>query len=161
MIERLYFYFNSLEKREKYLLSFGIIFVIVFIGVFFITVPHYQSVKKTEEKLYQEIEKYNELRKLAGIYRENIKLNRETEPLTLAKINRLSEKSGVKEFLQSIRPVEIQGMQNYEVILKEISPEKLSTFIHNIKQEGYKIYFLSVENPAQNQRLNVRVVLGD
>ncbi len=161
MIERLYFYFNSLEKRERYLISFGIIFVILFIGIFFITVPHYKSVKKVEEKLYKEIEKYNELRKLAGLYRANNKLNRKIEPLTLAKINELSQKAGIKEFLQSIRPVEKQGMQSYEVIIKGVSSEKFSVFIHNIKQEGYKIYFISVENPAQSQKLNVRIVLGD
>ncbi|RMA97745.1 type II secretion system protein GspM [Hydrogenothermus marinus] len=151
--------FNSLEEREKYILFIGVLFVIAFVGIFFITVPQINYMNKLEKKLNKEIESYNELLKLAGIYASNkqIKIKK---GLNIANIDKIATKTGIKNKVLKIKPITYQNKDAYELTIEKITPEELQNFINNLKKEKIDIYFISIENPRDNNKLNVRITIG-
>ena len=162
MIEKIYFYLNSLDERQRNILLFGVFFVIIFVGIAFITIPNYNSLNKVKSRFYLEIKRYNELRKLGGEYRivSNNSYKKKI-PLTLSRINTILLNLNLKEYLQSIRPLNKQNKKAFELVFSKLNPDQLALFINEIKKENYRVYFISVENRMVDNKLNVRIVIGD
>ena len=158
-MKKLEIFFNALEEREKYTLFVSLIFTILFLGVYF-TLQNFENVKKLERKLEKEIKNYNELTKLAGTYASKKGSLIEKTVLNLAQIDNIAKAAGTKDKIQSIKPINYQGKDMYEITLEKVSPTELQNFINNLKKRKINIYFISIDNIRQDNNLKVRMTVG-
>ena len=158
-MKKLEIFFNALEEREKYTLFVSLIFTILFLGVY-ISLQNFENVKKLEQRLNKEIKNYNELVKLAGVYASKRGSLAKKTVLTLAQIGDIAKFSNVKEKIQSIKPVNFEEKNMYEITFEDISPDELEKFINNLKRKGINVYFISIDNIRQDNKLKVRITAG-
>ncbi len=158
-MKKLEIFFNALEEREKYTLFVGVIFTVLFIGIY-VTIQNFENVKNLERKLEKEIKNYNELINLAGIYASKKGILHKKEFLNLAEIDNIAKISQVKDKIQSIKPINYHGKDMFEITLEKISPSQLQEFINNLKKRKINIYFISVDNIRQDNNLKVRMTVG-
>lgn len=158
-MKKLELIFNSLEDREKYVLSFALIFVIFFVGIFFITIPYYKKVEKLQTKLDKEIKNYNQLLNIAGKYASYKKIKTE-KIFSISDIDKIAGNTGIKENILLIKPTTFEGKEVFEIKLADVSPRDLQLFINNLKKHKINIFFIKIENPRENNKLKVRITVG-
>jgi len=159
-MKKLILYLNSLEKREKYTLLLGIFFIVIVVGVFFITIPLYQKSQTLEKKLNTEIQNFQELKKLASEYAGIKKINPEKPEITLSEIETLSKEVGIRKNITTIKPITLAEGQGIEINMKDADANRLISFLKNLKRKGYLIKTISISDPKGNRKLTVRMVIG-
>ncbi len=159
-MRKIILFLNSLEKRERLLLIIGIYAVIIIIGIFFITLPLYNSNKKLENILETEISKFNELKELASKYQGTAKNKIEKLNISLSEIENLSMQVGIKDKISSIKPITFGEEKGIEINIKGADYQKVFEFLVKIKKKGYSIKSISINDPKGNGKLNVKLVVG-
>ena len=159
-MKKLILYLNSLEKREKYTLLLGLFFIVIVVGVFFITIPLYQKSQTLEKKLNTEIQNFQELKKLASEYAGIKKINPEKPEITLSEIETLSKEVGIRKNITTIKPITLAEGQGIEINMKDADANRLISFLKNLKRKGYLIKTISISDPKGNRKLTVRMVIG-
>ncbi|GAB6071781.1 hypothetical protein JCM14244_01580 [Venenivibrio stagnispumantis] len=155
-MKKLEIFFNSLEQNEKRTIFIAVLIFILFIGIFFIY-EQYKKIKAIETKITKEIANYNEVLELASIYsskKGNLK------SLNLSDIDKISQISGIKSKVSSIKPINYEGKELFEINLENITPVELETFINNLQKENINIYAITIDNIRQNNNLKISVIAG-
>ncbi|SNZ06468.1 general secretion pathway protein M [Persephonella hydrogeniphila] len=152
-MNRILLFFESLENRERIVLITGVYFVIVV--VFFVLPAGYlfKKIETLEKRIKIEEKRYIQLQKIVNRYK-NIK-PKERYTLSLSVIDKIAGKSGVREFVVSIKPVD----RGIEVVMEKTEPEKLFDFLKEIKKKGFSVSSISINDPKGNKKLNVRTVI--
>ncbi len=159
-MKKIILYLNSLEKREKYTLLLGLFIVVIVVGVFFISIPLYKKSQNLERSLNTEIEKFQQLKKLASEYAGIKKINPEKPEITLSEIETLSKQVGIRKNITTIKPIFLTEGQGIEISMKDAEADKLIRFLKNLKKKGYLIKTISISDPKGNKKLTVRMVIG-
>ncbi|WP_457623593.1 type II secretion system protein GspM [Persephonella sp.] len=158
-MKRLILFINSLEQREKIVLIGGIYLSIIILGIFILGSYNYERIKTLEKKISLETEKYVELQKLIAEYK-NLKPQSNFETLSLSKVEDFASDTGIKNNIVSLKPYQHEN-NSIEVSFEKISGDQLVTFLKKIKNEGYFVNSININDPKGNGKLNVRIVIGD
>ncbi|WP_456401667.1 type II secretion system protein GspM [Persephonella sp.] len=158
-MKRLILFINSLEQREKVFLIGGIYLSIIILGIFILGSYNYERIKTLEKKISLETEKYVELQKLIAEYK-NLKPQSNFETLSLSKVEDFASDTGIKNNIVSLKPYQHEN-NSIEVSFEKISGDQLVTFLKKIKNEGYFVNSININDPKGNGKLNVRIVIGD
>lgn len=160
MIDKFSTFLDTLEKREKVILFTGTVLAVIIVGVFFITLPLYETNKKLKKQLTKEINNYYELIKLASEY-STIKPNKIVDKtISLSEIEQITQSLGIRKNITAIKPITFEGEDSIEITMKDAPASKVLSFLTEIEKRGYRIKFLSIYDPKGNRKLTVRIVLG-
>lgn len=154
MIEKISLYLNSLEKRERLILLTGIYISILIIGIFFITFPMIEKVKKLDKRINNEIKNYRELMKITSEY---LLYKSAKIPVSLSIIEKIAEDSGIKDKISSLKP---SGNNSIELFMEQVEGQKLSYFLQNLKRKNLKIISFSMNDPKGNEKYDVRMTIS-
>ncbi len=150
-------YFNSLETRERYTLLAGIYALILIVGLFFITMPLIEKIKKIDLRIEKEVQNYNTLIKLASEY-ISYRPKYKKVNLSLSFVEKIASKTGIKENISSLKPTSDGGV---EVSFEKVDGNKLSEFIKKIKGKNLNIKTFYMEDIKGNGKLNVRLTISE
>ncbi|WP_457640540.1 type II secretion system protein GspM [Persephonella sp.] len=158
-MKRIILFINSLEQREKIILLAGIYAFIIIAGIFIATSYLLDRIDKTEKKINREIQSYIELQKIVSEYKR-YRPSTKKESLSLSTVEEIAEKSGIKSNILSLKPYQ-QDYNSVEVSFEKISGDRLILFLKQIKEKGFYVLSLSINDPKGNRKLNVRTVIGE
>ncbi|WP_456392906.1 type II secretion system protein GspM [Persephonella sp.] len=150
-------YLENLETRERNILIAGLYGVIIIVGLFFIAMPLYEKIQKTDRKIAGEIEKYRELIEIASVY-ISTSGRESSKELSLSEVEKLAGMAGVKDRIVSLKPFQDQGI---EVSLEDVDWHSLVRFIQNIKNENYLLTSFAMEKPGEKPVVRVRLIITE
>ncbi|WP_457644419.1 type II secretion system protein GspM [Persephonella sp.] len=158
-MKRLVLFINSLEQRERIVLFIGIYASIIIGGVLLLGSYNLEKIKMMEKKINREIENYVELQRIVNQYKK-FSPSMKNERLSLSLVEELAEKAGIKSNILTLKPYQ-QDFNSVEISFEKISGDQLVVFLKKVKEKGFYVLSLNINDPKGNGRLSVRTVIGE